>query len=232
MTATDQTIRTQLVALTRELQRAQQKVSEVAQTATAAKDDAASANRGVSRLAEELVKLVRDAEQAGGPDGDDEEQVKKAPPGLTWLTVTNPDDAYDQIDGLADWLGTVYSRWQDKQLPDCWAWHPAVVAELLALRDAWHAAISPEGGSSSKQMDWVDRYRPGTARRIERETKDCSLDQHTHDKPTAYRPPRVDGADMLAELTEWWVNSGGRSAAPAPTPDMLAAARARQVEED
>lgn len=235
MTTNDETLKVQLNAVVRELQRVQAKLSEVASTARAAKGTAEAAERATTRLAEELVVLVRDTElrgqaPVGGEDQDD--AVEKVVPGLSWLTISDPDDARKLMRGLGEWLANVYCRWQATPLPDCWAWHPAVVAELLALRDVWNEAASPGGWSASRAMDWVDRYRPGVARRIAKEIGSCSLASHTPDKPTAYRPPRVHGADMLDQLTEWWWQTGGRETAPGPSPAMLAEARARAADDD
>ncbi|WP_431881590.1 hypothetical protein [Micromonospora chalcea] len=237
MSATDETLRTQLTAVVRELQRVQAKVAEVGraanaanETAGAAKQAAEAAQLATTKLAEELVAVVRDAELR-----DEDEQAaeaEKVVPGLSWLTVADPDDAHRLMRGFSDWLANVYCRWQEKPLPDCWAWHPAAVAELLALRDAWNEATNPANFSAGKAMDWIDRYRPGVARRIAKELDGCSLAKHTPDQPTAYRPPRVEGAELLGQLVEWWWQTGGRETAPGPTTEMLAASKARSTEDD
>ncbi|MGC4891099.1 hypothetical protein [Micromonospora sp. DT227] len=229
MTASDDTVKTQMRAVVTEVQRVHARVSELAGVAGSAKETAEAAQAAVTRLAEELVNLARDMEQAGGDlDG----EVEKVVPGLSWLTVSDPDDARKLMRGFPDWLANVYCRWQEKPLPDCWAWHPAVVAELLALRDAWNDAVNPAAFSAARAMDWVDRYRPATARRIAKELTNCSLTAHTADKPTAYRPPQVHGADMLDQLTDWWWQTGGRETAPGPDPAMLAAVKARAAADD
>lgn len=233
MTVNDETLRAQMRAVITEVQRVQAKVSELATTASAAKTTADAAQAATTRLAEELVALVRDAELRGqDDDADQDAEVKKVVPGLSWLTVADPGDAQTLMRGLADWLANVYCRWQSQPLPDCWAWHPAAVAELLALRDAWNEATNPANFSAGKAMDWIDRYRPGVARRIAKELDGCSLKKHTPEQPTAYRPPQVHGADMLDQLTEWWWRTGGRETAPGPTPEMVAASRARSTEDD
>jgi len=215
----------QLRVLVKEVQRVKAQLSEIRGVAGIAKETAEQAVRATKQLAEELVDLARGG-VVPGPDGDDDE-AEKVVPALTWLTVSDPEEAAKLMKGFADWLANVYGRWQHKPLPDCWAWHPQVVAELLALRQVWDVATDRKNGSPFAQMDWVDRYRPGTVRRINAEIGDCSLDRHTADKVTAFRPPRVHGADMIDALTAWWWRTGGREIAPAPSAGMLADAEAR-----
>jgi len=230
-TDADQT-KTQLRVLTREVQRLTARVDGVVTLSNDAKDTADAAIRAAGRLAEELVDAVREVHSPADEQDDSGKAAEKVVPGLSWLTVASADDAARLMKGLPEWLATVYCQWATAPLADCWAWHPSVVAELLALRDAWNAAVDPAGFSAARQMDWVDRYRPGVARRVDRELKGCSLSQHTPDQRTAYRPPRVEGAEMLPELADWWVQTGGRSTAPGPSANMLAASRARTVEDE
>ncbi|MFF0469315.1 hypothetical protein ACFYPX_18025 [Micromonospora zamorensis] len=231
MTTEAEQIKTQLRVLTREVQRLTDRLDGVVTLSNDAKDTADAALRAAGQLAEELVDAVR-ADPPAAEHQDDDSEVEKVVPALSWLTITDADDAAQLMKGLPEWLATVYCRWVSAPLADCWAWHPAVVTELLALRDAWNAALDPASFSAAKQMDWVDRYRPGAARRIKQELKECALSAHTPDQRTAYRPPRVEGAEMLPELTDWWVRTGGQSTAPAPTASMLATSRARMVEDE
>ncbi|SCL17782.1 hypothetical protein GA0070616_1357 [Micromonospora nigra] len=227
MSGVEETLRAQMLAVVKEVQRVQASVAGLANTAATAKATAEAAQAATTRLAEELVALVRDSELGGQVDGGD---VQRPVPGLSWLTVSDPDEADRLMRGFVDWLATVYCRWQSTPLPDCWAWHPPVVAELLALRDAWYSAVDRETGSAARQMDWVDRYRPGVARRIGKEMAGCSLSKHTPDRPEAYRPPRVHGAELVDALAAWWWQTGGRETAPGPSPAMLAESKARATE--
>ncbi|WP_328382890.1 hypothetical protein OHQ88_10460 [Micromonospora zamorensis] len=230
MTTEAEQTKTQLRVLAREVQRLTDRLGEVVTLSNDAKDTADAALRAAGQLAEELVDAVR-ADPAADEDQDDSE-VEKVVPALSWLTIADAADAAQLMKGLPEWLATVYCRWTKHPLGDCWAWHPAVVVELLALRDAWNAAADPARFSAAQQMDWIDRYRPGVASRISGELSGCSLKKHTPDQRTAYRPPHVAGAEMLTELTDWWVRTGGRSTAPGPTADMLAASRARTAEDE
>lgn len=213
----------QLRALAAELDRLVRRVDDVASESGTAWQSAQAAHQAVKQLANDVVAATRTASAVAVGAGEE-----LPAPGVTWLTVASVAEAQDLIVGLQDWLASVYGRWQTKPLPACWAWHPAVVAELLALRDAWYAATQGEKASAQAVMDWLDRHRPGTARRVDQETNGCSLAKHGNDKIDAFRPPRAEGAEMLDELTRWWGETSGRTAAPPPSGAMLAAARARR----
>jgi hypothetical protein len=54
------------------------------------------------------------------------------------------DTAQQLLAGLVDWMARIYLRYPDAAagLPDCWAWHPDVVEELLWLW-LWQAWLRP-----------------------------------------------------------------------------------------
>src|SRR3954451_23117735 len=65
---------------------------------------------------------------------------RTAAPSPSWLLLPgDPDLARQVLDELVGWLGIVYLRYPDgaDHLPECWAWHPDVVEELLWLMHAW-----------------------------------------------------------------------------------------------
>src|SRR3954449_12026069 len=61
---------------------------------------------------------------------------RTAAPCPSWLLLpTDADLARQVLDELVGWLAMVYLRYPDgaDHLPECWAWHPDVVEELLWL---------------------------------------------------------------------------------------------------
>lgn len=132
----------------------------------------------------------------------------------SWLMA--PADAgttADMLDELATWLQQVLLRYSDAAaaLPECWAWHPDVVEELLWLMHAWLAAYHGDSASITRVADWHDRYRPGVVRRIKHSAGTCSLENHT--QPGG--PPRVPLGEACDEIAAWW---GEHRDQPAPTP--------------
>ena len=88
----------------------------------------------------------------------------------------------------------VYLRYPDgaDHLPECWAWHPDVVEELLWLMHAWAAAYQGPQAWVALVGDWHDRQRPGVVRRI-KTTAGIVLDReppdpHRLDPPSVRRP--------------------------------------------
>lgn len=145
----------------------------------------------------------------------------------SWLWVTGaggelltPDTAATVLDDLIVWLGGVYVRFPDGDLPDCWLWHPDVVEELLWLREAWWAAYRGRGASVQRAGDWHDRQRPGVVRRVRQAAGACSLREHLDPGP----PAGVPTADAAAAIGTWW--AGSRGPAPEPTCDQIDAADA------
>ena len=144
-----------------------------------------------------------------------------AAPAPTWLML--PVDAAHArrvLDELVVWLAAVYLRYPDAaaSLPECWAWHPDVVEELLWLMHAWLAAYQGPNGSIGAAGDWHDRLRPGVVRRIRQAAGSCSVENHTT-RPGWVRPtsaaPEVPGLDALPAIASWW---GSRRDQPAPEP--------------
>lgn len=214
--------------LERDVDRHAKDIGDLRAAVEKAQETGDSAHRGLGshgRAIEGLTR-IRDQQQTSAAADDD------AGPGIvSWLTLDDPAAAGDILADLADWLRTVYVRYPGSRLADCWAWHPSVVAELLAVRDMWTAAYEGERASARAVMDWHDRDRPGTARRVGDELGGCSLERHTAGGPMEYRPARLDGTDLLGDLADWWADSHGATAAPPPTPAMLAEARARLTAE-
>ncbi len=139
----------------------------------------------------------------------------------SWLLLpADPDLAARLLDELIGWLARVYLRYPDgaAHLPECWAWHPDVVEELLWLLHAWATAYQGPQASVALVGDWHDRQRPGVVRRIRQSAGACSLENHTT-RPgwdhLSGAAPQAPGTDRLPVLAEWWAT---RREQPAPEP--------------
>lgn len=119
----------------------------------------------------------------------------------------------------------VFLRYPDgaEVLPDCWAWHPDVIEELLWLMQAWSAAYFDQGGGVLRVADWHDRYRPGVVKRLKATAASCSLENHTPPQPA----PTVPLAAATEPIAAWWANDR-TDPAPEPTDEQFAAVRPRR----
>jgi hypothetical protein len=158
---------------------------------------------------------------------------RAAAPCPSWLLLPQDADLAGRVlDELTGWLAVVYLRYPDGagQLPECWAWHPDVVEELLWLMHAWAAAYQGPQASVGLVGDWHDRQRPGVVRRIKVSAGSCSFENHqtragwTHLTGAAPIVPGLDradgtdgtdGTDGLAAIATWW---GLHRDHPAPEP--------------
>lgn len=161
------------------------------------------------------------------PDGD-----RAMEPGVrSWLLADDPAQADADLADLADWLWRVYLWWPDAALSSCWLWHPEVIEELWALRVAHADAYDPELGSSMRVTDWLERHRPGAARRVRNVLVKCELTRHIpfNGRPVEVTPP---GPPALARhapaVAAVWVAGAHldavRATGPEPTPEVLAEA--------
>jgi hypothetical protein len=144
----------------------------------------------------------------------------------SWLLLpADPDLAARVLDELTGWLAAVFLRYPDGagHLPECWAWHPDVVEELLWLMHAWAGAYQGPQASVAAVGDWHDRQRPGVVRRIRASAGSCSFENHTARAGWTYlsgAAPIVPGADAVPSIAAWW---GRHRDAPAPEPAHTAA---------
>jgi hypothetical protein len=190
----------------------------------------------VAGLAREIEGLRRSVDTTSGVAGRVEdlaavvadlaitvEQLMATPtvvPPVCWLDFADDQTtAFAVLGKLAAWLEAVYLRYGDAALPDCWAWHPDVVEELLWLSQAWQAAYTGPRPSITAVADWHDRQRPGVARRITAVARGCSIE--THQTPAG--APAVPMLDALHGIAGWWANHR-TDPAPGPTADQLATA--------
>ena len=138
------------------------------------------------------------------------ERDKTKNPPVDWAALTE-DQAAAQWPILARWLGEVlvprYELTRD-ELPDCWALHPPVVAELSWLRTAYVQAYLTR---SPPQLaaDWHTRWRPGVLTHIRERMKpdECSPGKHVPRRGTRIELPAHNGAlprTQLAEPQCWW----------------------------
>ena len=174
---------------------------------------------GVTRRVEDLAAVVADLAVAV-------EQLTATPtvaPPACWLDLAADEaETFALLSKLTLWLGGIYLAYGDAVLPDCWAWHPDLIEELLWLSQAWQTAYAGPRASVVLVGDWHDRQRPNVARRIKQTAGACSIEDH---QTPASRPgvPLVDAVEAIAA---WWAHHRTQPP-PAPTPDQLAAAAAR-----
>ncbi|MFE0532021.1 hypothetical protein ACFW0V_30910 [Micromonospora parva] len=207
-----------VAALAADVEDLGRKVHGVAQTAAQAAEDAGAARRAVV----DVANLVS-GRLAGSEGGERAAPDESVPP---WLLGDNAEQARADLADLVGWLRSVYLHYHQAELGECWLWHPGVVAELTALRNAWAAAHFGDGASPARVMDWHDGYRPRVVQRLAKELADCHLDRHVAGGDREYRPVRVPGVEMSADIARWWASSHGSTAAPAPSLAVMAEARA------
>jgi hypothetical protein len=194
-------------------------VERVARRADATAARADEHEQHIRDLAEAVAKLARP-----GPDG----------PAITsWLDPARPDDEDEQpgeaaarlLADLAAWLRAVYLRYPGARLPSCWAWHPAVVEELVWLRGAHLDAYRGRGASWTRVGDWHERARPGVVRRIDQWIGGCELSEHRpgaeHGDTTS---PAVPLSGHLGTVGLVWADL---RETPVPTEQQLADASLR-----
>jgi len=173
----------------------------------------------VSRRVEDLAAVVADLAVAV-------EQLTATPtvaPPVCWLDLAADEaEAFAVLSKLTVWLGGIYLAYSDAVLPDCWAWHPDLIEELLWLSQAWQTAYAGPRASISLVADWHDRQRPNVARRIKQTAGACSIENHQ----TPACPLGVPLADAVDAIAAWWATHRTQPP-PVPTADQLAAAAAR-----
>ena len=204
-----------LSGLARTLDELRADVRSLTKTSDILTDDVPSHTRALTALAQAVATgaaspapAAGDGSGGGQVDGhlaDAEDHDEDGdPPGVAWLTVTDPAQAIAWLTDLATWVPAVWQPYLLTQTPGCWPWHPAAVAELLVVRHVWHDAVAD--ADPAALAAWHDRWRPAAAQRVERLMAGCeraeghhkiSGREHTYD--TAY----------LDELAEWWATTHG-----------------------
>ncbi len=173
----------------------------------------------VGRRVEDLATVVADLAIAV-------EQLIATPsvaPPPCWLDLAaDRAEAFALLGKLTAWLGEIYLAYSDAVLPDCWAWHPDVIEELLWLSQAWQTAYAGPRACIALVGDWHDRQRPGVTRRIKTAAGACSIENHTQPTPT----PTVPDGGAVEAIAAWWANHR-KEEPPVPTGEQLSAAAAR-----
>jgi hypothetical protein len=121
-----------------------------------------------------------------------------------WFLQKDPDTALSRARELADWVEAVWLHYPKSDLPPCWAWHPAVVEELLVAFELWREAFITKPSWSSAG-DWHEKTRPGVARRLaEAEVANCEIKRHQEGGDRADRAPAAPLRSALDVIAQMW----------------------------
>ncbi|MBI4941423.1 hypothetical protein [Kineosporia sp. R_H_3] len=152
-----------------------------------------------------------DAAPNGAEPDADVDEVVAAP---AWLTVTDPQIAVGWLAELAVWVPQVWQPHLQTKTPNCWPWHPAVVAELLVVAHLWDEAVSTDEPGPAPLAAWHDRWRPGAAARVTRLMAGC---ERAHGRHKAHGHEYLYDVAYLDELAHWWATTHAADPAqPAP----------------
>lgn len=125
----------------------------------------------------------------------------------SWLLEDDEEAARLTLEDLAGWLSSVWVKYPDGQLPECWLYHPAIIEELIAQMGS-HRACFRKGGTPQAFANWHDR-RPGAAERIRRYATSCTLDLHQpgeqFDPAVVPTVPRLQDISVVAGQ---WTSTG------------------------
>ncbi|WP_088319401.1 hypothetical protein [Kineosporia sp. R_H_3] len=203
-----------LAGLARALDELREDVRALSKTSTVLQDDVASHTRALATLAQSVAGATSYAAtgSTGGGSGPTdgvtnevaEDEEDGDPPGVAWLTVTDPAQAVAWLSDLALWVPAVWQPHLQTRTPGCWPWHPAVVAELLVVRHVWHDAI--QDADPAALAAWHDRWRPSAMQRVGRLMGGCERAEGHH---------KIGGLEhtydtsCLDELAVWWATTHG-----------------------
>jgi hypothetical protein len=142
-------------------------------------------------------------------------------PAPAWLTVADPAVAVAWLCELSVWVPAVWQQYLQTATPGCWPWHPAVVAELLVVRQQW-AGATVHGVGPDPLAAWHDRWRPDAAVRVHRAMGGCERAYGAH-KDREGKEYAYDLA-CLDEVAHWWATTHGSDPAW-PVPGLKLEAR-------
>ena len=136
----------------------------------------------------------------------------------SWLLTADPDCARRTLEDLVAWVGAVYLTYPRTALMSCWLWHPAVVEELVALREAHHDAYAGPAASWKAVGDWHERYRPGVVRRVTDALRACDLAQHVPGAPAHAVTSPAPLTAAAGPVAQAWTTHQGT---PTPTDEQI-----------
>lgn len=167
----------------------------------------------VRQLSADVVAL-RDLAQSRA-DAEDARVVR------SWLLTTDPDAARRTLEDLTRWVDQVYLTYPVVPLTSCWLWHPPVIEELVALREAHADAYAGPAAGWKAVCDWHERYRPGVAKRVKEALGGCELAQHVPGGAAhgVARPAPLTAA--VGPVAQAWTTNRGT---PTPTDEQIKAA--------
>jgi hypothetical protein len=186
-----------LAALAAQVDRLAHDLDTARSALTAVSADAAHHGAALTRLAD-LITTTAPGPGPGTPD-----PTAGGPAGpvvVDWMSVTDPAVAVPWLSTLSLWVDRVWAWYEP--IPGCWAWHPAVVAELGACLASWDAATGPGAGPDGPSA-WHDRWRPGTADRTRAALKGCARTGLHAVGTGRYHA----AAEHLDELAAWWATT-------------------------
>lgn len=215
---------------------------EIAELARVVEREARKADAAVARVhdetSREIAGLARVVEREGRKAdaavakvlaldemvGDLHERVAQLvtenSPVRSWILATDHEAARADLRDLAEWLPQVYLTYHQTRLPSCWAWHPAVVEELLMLRNLHKDAY--QGKNWAKVGDWHDKWLPGVRARIQQQVGTCYLKQHEAGGPKSRSSEVAPLAQHLDAVVDAWMSTG---LPPVPTTAQIEDAR-------
>jgi hypothetical protein len=200
-----------VVALAREVERIARRIDAHGGRVDRVEQLTRELHRMQGELADRIETLAAPAD--GDDDGEEARRLS------SWLAADDPELARALLADLCEWLGAVYLRYHGAALPSCWAWHPAVIEELLWLRHAHRAAYEGRGASWRDIGDWHDRQRPGVTRRIREAIGDCELARHVEGADRHRQAPlQTPLATRTDQIAQTWT---AHRTTPAPTDQQL-----------
>lgn len=185
-------------------------------------DDVHGITRGLAALTEQLRgTLTEQTISRPTPAPDPAQLPGTAPAGLVsggqrdWAGVRDPDLAITWLRDVDQWLTDITApAGYLPVLPSCWAVHPGVVIDVLALHtEALRAWANP---APTPVSEWLARWLPQTRTRVLTALSDC-LEQRHH-RQTTPGTTRTRGYDTRPldrdSVAAWWATTHGRPPAP------------------